>query len=70
MSNMTNEIRKRLCKLCLETSDEQIGILSDEGRLLNIDSTLGQHFRFKFDVNGYSTFAITHLFSYILSLFN
>lgn len=39
------------CKLCLLPSDEHIGILSDEGRRLNIDSTLTQHFRFEFDVN-------------------
>lgn len=41
------------CKLCLETSDELIGILSDEGIHLNIDSTLQQHFRFKFEVIEY-----------------
>lgn len=42
---------KHLCKMCMEMSDERIGILSNEGLRLNIDSTLRQHFGFQFEVN-------------------
>lgn len=43
---------KHLCKLCMELTDERIGILSDEGLRLNIDSTLRQHFGFQLEVMG------------------
>lgn len=47
---MSYQYKLPYCKLCLETTDELIGILSDEGMHLNIDSTLSQHFCFKFEV--------------------